>query len=606
VTATVLAVPIPPVAWQVTGNHWVSLPCIHPGDGSVYAIGVLHRGARSAVEFAGSPDFLSGVGAPLLRLTLIVNGVPSTIEPGALLWERVAGWIPTFTWTVGSLVVRGTIFAPFGRDADYPGAVYAIAVENRGDVATVEARLTGNPAHRQQRVRSVRTFGDASRLTRDADTVVVSGVALPAVAALAVSADEEGTLTVAPAENAVADSCAFTVVRSFTVESGTTVHAAFYLAVAPESDGAQATVSAMRRRGWRALLATTRDALRSLEQTTGSAATDRLVNANLLFAYFYGAGRALDDARFYLLRSRAPWNGHGVTVRDWDALAWTVPAIQLADAPLARELILRACEIHGAAPGRGVNYIDGTLFEPGFSLEGAAAYAVATERYIRETGDDQIVEEPVLADTLYASADDIASRRNRETPLYETEVLPSGGSAPLPYTLHGNAVVAVALDVFRRTLDEETAKSVEDPSAVRAAILRQFAADRDGKAGLASAIDMKGGVTQDDDPISSALWLPLYDAVDRQDSMYRRTVRGVGTVKPNGGPLSLVQQCARLVGPEAGSTLAWLRRAPLDGGIAAELVDADGRAVGNGGDASLAGLLAYTVWYAVHALGVTP
>ena len=26
----------------------------------------------------------------------------------------------------------------------------------------------------------------------------------------------------------------------------------------------------------------------------------------------------------------------------------------------------------------------------------------------------------------------------------------------------------------------------------------------------------------------------------------------------------------------------------------------------NGGDASLSGLLAYTVWYAVHALGVNP
>ena len=69
-----------------------------------------------------------------------------------------------------------------------------------------------------------------------------------------------------------------------------------------------------------------------------------------------------------------------------------------SDAPLARELILRACEVHGYAPGRGVHYFDGTLFEPGFTLEGAASYAIATERYIRETGDDQIVEEPILAD----------------------------------------------------------------------------------------------------------------------------------------------------------------------------------------------------------------
>jgi len=118
-----------------------------------------------------------------------------------------------------------------------------------------------------------------------------------------------------------------------------------------------------------------------LEQSTGSDAMDAVVNRNLLFAYFYAVGRALDDAHYYLVRTRAPWHGRGMTVRDWDAMAMLLPAIQLADAPLARELLLRGCELHGYAPGRGVNYLDGTLFEPGFSLEGAASYAIAVERY---------------------------------------------------------------------------------------------------------------------------------------------------------------------------------------------------------------------------------
>jgi hypothetical protein len=59
-----------------------------------------------------------------------------------------------------------------------------------------------------------------------------------------------------------------------------------------------------------------------------------------------------------------------------------------------------------------------------------------------------------------------------------------------------------------------------------------------------------------------------------------------------------------LLGPDASAALGWLRRAPLDNGLAAELVDPDGRAAGNGGDAALSGLLAYAVWYAVHGLGV--
>jgi hypothetical protein len=66
----------------------------------------------------------------------------------------------------------------------------------------------------------------------------------------------------------------------------------------------------------------------------------------------------------------------------------------------------------------------------------------------------------------------------------------------------------------------------------------------------------------------------------------------------------LAEQCARLLGPDAALVLQWLRRAPLDNGFAAEHVDAQGLAVGNGGDAALSGLLAYMAWYAVHVLGV--
>ena len=152
--------------------------------------------------------------------------------------------------------------------------------------------------------------------------------------------------------------------------------------------------------------------------------------------------------------------------------------------------------------------------------------------------------------------------------------------------------------MLRRTLDEETARGVEDPDAVRAAIRRHFTVDRDRKAAFASAIDLAGGTAADDDPVASALWLPMYDAVERQDSVYRRTVKGIGAE-----PAHLAQQCARLVGPDAGNVMSWLRRAPLDNGVAAEYVDGDGLATGNGGDAALSGLLAWTAWYAVHALG---
>ena len=296
--------PIPPVAWQLTGNHWLAIPCVHPGDGAIHAVGMLHRGARAAIEFAGSPDFLEGRGPPLLRPVLRIDGTSCDLSAERLTWQSVLGWLPSFTTTVGhgAFVVRGTLFAPIRRDADVPGAVYVITVENRGaSEARVDVSLAGTLGHRQQRVRTARAFADAHRVAAGpGDTVLLDGTALPGVAALAVAAD--GTPTVA-INAAVEQAPRFSVGCAGTAAAGETFHAAFYVAAAPERNGAAATVLAMRRRGWRALLAATTDALRAIEQTTGSAAIDRLVNRNLLFAYFYAVGRAVDDARFYLVRS---------------------------------------------------------------------------------------------------------------------------------------------------------------------------------------------------------------------------------------------------------------------------------------------------------------
>ncbi|HEY2065231.1 MAG TPA: hypothetical protein VGG84_04690 [Gemmatimonadaceae bacterium] len=585
---------LPAVPWQLTGNHWLAIPCIHPGDGAVYAVSALHRGARAAVEFAGAPGFVEGDGEPLLKPVIEIDGRVHELSMGTMAWERAAQWLPTFTCTIGDVVVRGTVFAPYGRDVDVAGAVYAFGVENRGQTAhRVAVRLQGHFGHRQLRVRTARPAGDASRVTRSSGgLVVLEGTAQPGLIALAIGADSDA--------DPVIDGPRFSLERSLEVEAGGTAQAAFYLAAGPERDGAEATAGVLRRRGWKALLTGTRDALQALEQSSGNDVVDRLINRNLLFAYFYAVGRALDDAHYYLVRTRVPWHTAGVTVRDWEALMWTLPAVQLADPGLARELLLRMCELHAYAPGRGVHYFDGTLFEPGFSLEGAAAYPIAVDRYIRDTGDDAIVDEPAIGDALYLASDDIRDRRDQRLPLYSTDVTPAGTPAAHPYTLHANAAVANALDVLRRTLDEQTAREVEDPAAVRAAIKRHFAPDRDPKGKLSASIDLAGRSSADDEPSASALWLPLYETLDRQDSLYRRTVKAIPATRS-----SLVREIARLLGPDGDAVLQWLRRAPLHGGLAAALVDEQGNATANGGDATLSGLLAATVWYAVHALGVS-
>ena len=585
--------PLPNVPWQLTGNHWLALPCIHPADGAVYAVCMLHRGARAAVEFAGGADFLNGGDEPLFKPVILIDGVVQDLSAGTMAWERAAAWLPTFTCTLGDVIVRGTIFAPYGRDADVAGAIYVFGVENRGaGERHVTVRLEGTLGHRQLRVRTPRAAEDAPRVSLGATgLVLLEGSAQPGLVALALGAEGDGEATV--------DGTRFSVARDLVVQAGGSEQAAFHLAAGPERDGAEATAAVLRRRGWRALLAGTRDALQQLEQSTGNEAVDRLINRNLLFAYFYGVARAIDDAHYYLVRTRVPWHSAGVTVRDWEALMWTLPAIQLADNGLARELLLRMCELHAYAPGRGVHYFDGTMFEPGFALEGVAAYPIAVDRYIRDTSDDAIVDEPAVADALYHASDDIRDRRDQRVPLFSTDVAPDGKPAAHPYTLHANATVALALDILRRSLDEQSAREVEDPAAVRAAIKRHFAPDRAAKATLAASIDLAGHSSSDDVAAASALWLPLYEALSREDSLYRRTVKAIPQEVSD-----LVRQVGRLIGPDAESVLLWLRRAPLHGGLAAEIVDEGGLAVANGGDAALSGLVAATAWQAVHVYGL--
>ena len=545
------------------------------------------------MELAGNADFINGEGPALLSPVIEIDGVAQDLASGTMAWERAVAWLPTFTCTLGDLVVRGSIFAPYGRDVDVAGAVYVFAFENRGaEPHDVAVRMHGTLGHRQLRVRTARPAEDAPRVSRSAaGLVLLEGSAQPGLVALAFGAD--GTPDV------VIDGESFVVSRAIHVPASGTAQAAFYLAAGPERDGAEATAAVLQRRGWRALLSGTREALQQLEQSTGVDAIDRLINRNLLFAYFYGVGRALDDAHYYLVRTRAPWHSAGVTVRDWDALMWTLPAVQLADTGLARELLLRICELHAYAPGRGVHYLDGTLFEPGFALEGVAAYPIAVDRYIRDTGDDAIVDEPAIGDALYLSGDDLKDRRDSRVPLYSTDVTTAGGAATHPFTLHANAAVAQALEILRRTLDEQSARDVEDPAAVRAAIKRHFSNDRDPKGKLAASIDLAGHRSEEDVPAASAFWVPMFEAIDRQDSLYRRTVKGIES-----DPSVLVRQIGRLLGPDGASVLEWLRRAPLHDGVAAEVVDESGLAVANGGDAALSGLLAATAWHAMHVLGM--
>src|SRR5258708_31156479 len=170
--------------------------------------------------------------------------------------------------------------------------------------------MEGALGHRQLRVRLARAAEDASRVSRSAKgLVLLEGSAQPGLGALAVGSDGSADVSI--------DGVRFAIARSLAVAAGESTQAAFYLAAGPERDGAEATAAVMERRGWRALLPGTREALRQLEQSTGSDPGDRLINRNLLVTYFHPVGRPLHHAHYYLVRPRAPRHGLRIPHPRW-------------------------------------------------------------------------------------------------------------------------------------------------------------------------------------------------------------------------------------------------------------------------------------------------
>src|SRR5690349_6370536 len=112
-----------------------------------------------------------------------------------MVWERALGWLPTFTWTSGDLVLRGTIFAPFGRDSDSAGAVYAISIENRSkSQLDIAISLDGELGHRQLRVRTPRPFEDAHRVALFERAAVLGGAAAAGMVTVAIGADSDDVI----------------------------------------------------------------------------------------------------------------------------------------------------------------------------------------------------------------------------------------------------------------------------------------------------------------------------------------------------------------------------------------------------------------------------
>lgn len=625
-------------AWEVTGNHYLAVPCLSVRDGGIHRLNVLHRGALGLVEWASARDAASEEGGPLLGPELREAG--RVLELGRPAWEHVDRWIPRFRAEAErGVVVRGTLCAPGGVELLLPGAVYILEVENRTDrERRVEVGLAGTWRWALRTIETSRPLAAENRVARGEAVpgLVLEAGGEPSLAVLAVVASgegasiEAGTAGEAPRALAPGEEVAggngnpvrIRIAREVRVGAGKRATVAFFLGVAVERDGALARAESLRRAGAAEVLRTARLHLSRMIRPARDAALGALFNRNLLFNAFFAVGRAIDDDRIYPVVSRSPLHGATAVFRERDALLWSLPALRLADPSLAREVLLRAFEQFSHHPGGRGHYLDGGLLDPSFALDQFCAYAVALDRYVRETEDDGVLDEPLFGQVLRELDDLLLDRLHPDVTLAATEVLPSGERAAHPYVTYGNAMLhafCVALDRLWAETGEATDRSNFAGAAeeVAAAVWSRCTAEIDGLRVLAWSTDLAGEAAIYDDPEGSLALLPYLGFCDADDPIWRNTMELLrsrrspfwlgdrahpGSASRRHPQLaSLAALCADLLGPRRREALGILRGLKLEGGLACGWYDPEtGKAAAEPYHAALAGFLAWALWEAIE------
>jgi uncharacterized protein len=607
---------------ELTGNDYVSLPAIG-ADGSLDGVNVLHGGLAGLVEWLGDGS------RALLQPTIRVGG--NAVPLVDLRWRRLDRWIPTFTVSLADgLSLTGTICAPGGYPAAR-GFIVRLQVDNTGR-APVDVVIALDIAWAWSRhwIATARPLSGPNRLSADADGSSVlmetDGGRGPA---LAITTGGEAVLSAAAAgadlerldgqvglEQANGSPLYARLEQHLTVTPQRRASADFFAGVGRERDGAFAAARSIRRTGSDALL---RQARLELSYTLRSGQDHRwadMLNRNLLFNRFFAAGRAVDDDRLYLVRSRSTRCPQPALFNEREALFWTVPALMLADPGLAREALHRVFDLFSERSGEYVRYIDGGDFDTGFALDQFLLYPWIVQHYVAVTGDESLLDEPLIRQVVQETDGSLFMRLHPQQMLCSTDLLPSGDRADHAYSTYGNVLVWSLCEALPRLLPDAGTQGEPPPrfagagAEVAAGIWQHCVAELEGAPVFASSADLDGETAIYDDPEGSLALLPFLGFCNADDPVWTATMEflrgpryplwrdGVAPgicSRSDPDRARLAALCADLLGPAAGDALQRLLRIGLPGGIAASAYDPATGAATEPHHAALAGFLAWAL-----------
>lgn len=587
--------------YQVTGNEYVALPTLREADAALESLSFLHMGAKGMLELCGTQE------APLLAPFVQRAGSEMPLE--GLRWERLHSWIPRFTAELCGLALEGILLTPI----DERGFGWRLRATNREGAAEITLGLRGTWAQTLHSVNESKPVDAEKHLYPSGWNhchVMDLRPGLSLFAFAPIYTEQPEHCPIRSQFERAGEEIHYCIERQQTLAAGETLELTVWFGLGFEEVSAATSAKELLRQGFAQELERTERWLSARERTVGDARLDEILNTNLFFSYFFGAGRTLDTEEFVLVTSRSPRYYVSAAYWDRDSLLWSFPAILLADPETARQMLHYVFTRQIRNVGLHSRFIDGTLLEPGFELDELLAPVIALSRYVENTGDRTILQKPWMREGIERILTRLQSKRSTETALYETFLQPTDDLRRYPYLTYDNVLVWYGLRALA-ALFPEYAALAETAEDVRSAIYAHCVREKDGARMFAWSVDLQGGWDIYDEPPGSLLLLPHFGFCGQDDPIWRHTAEVIRAKDypysfagcpiaeigcphaPHPWVLSIANS---LLSGSRGSARTHLLRCKLDNGIACESVDEfTGESATGEAFATCAGFLAYAI-----------
>lgn len=586
------------MAYQVTGNEYLSLPTIREADGAIEGVTFLYMQAKGLLELRGDDG--------LIRPYLAISGERKALKPQ---WSRSHYWIPTFDAAATGIALRCTYLTPVGERAFGLRLVATNESAQTLDVAFGVDGCWDRTLHEINETTELTEGREVLRSNWNYMYIWLQKPGLPLFAFAPCVSDNQPFSELNQGAVWSQDGFGFDIHKPVTLARGESATLDVYFGVGYETVAAATSAKELLRQGFEALLEHTEAWLAAREKHIADASLATLLNTNLFFAFFYASGRSIDTEELCLMTSRSPRYYVSAAYWDRDSLLWAFPAILATDAAYAREILEYVYTKQARNFGVHSRYIDGTMLEPGFELDELCAPLVALARYIEATGDEAFAQTPEVQKGLCEVLRTLKTKRHPDVELYETFLQPTDDLRRYPYLTYDNALVCFAYRALAKLL--HTPELDIRAEEVRAAVYINCVKEKDGKRFFAWSVDLLGGYDIYDEPPGSLQLLPFYGFCDGEDEVWRNTV---AIIRDRSYDLSfadapiaeigckhaphpwVLSMCNSLLSGHTETALEHLRLTNMDNGIACESVN-EHTGVCETGEAfaTCAGFLAYSL-----------